>query len=639
MCNDHGVTRRQILHSAAALGAAAALPAASGRPVPRRLPLRSLARPATSGGSQAYSMAMHIHSSFSEKQGSMQAQLAQAASNSVDVLWWTDHAERMVGWDYRDTVHFTSLTNEAGAPGQGGAWHWQAQRTGSLSAASGGGIVTSPVTPNDPAPHGSLQVSAQALSGTAKFEFNVNAKPAVWNFRDNLAGQKLSIDVLADPGWTRGYLEVAVTSSFHLASAGRPRGSYSLSYQIVPAGQKARRFASARTGIVVVPVPADGHTWTTVTMDPAADIAALWPDLDYRDFALFGLALGAVSTGDQVSGYFGYLNFTRALSGGELFAQQASMMSALAPAYPSVNQLQGTEISWPAPHVNWFGNAQIPDYSQVTPQTYPAWVAQTVIPQIHAAGGLASYNHPFGTPLIPALPQAKQDTLLTQAATSLLRNSAISCDILEVGYPLRNGVDLAHHLGLWDVMSRNAVFLTGNGVSDDHDGLDWTGSGNNWVTCAWAASASQKALLAALAAGQVWCGSLPKFPLSAGAALNLMVDGSCPMGSVSLSSRASRQLTVTAAGVPANGSVQVQRGTVDYAGTADPSPTTAVIASYTAAELAATGGQKVLTVDTTAESFVRVVVLDSARVIQAASNPVWMLRKTPPGGIPAARQA
>ena len=44
----------------------------------------------------------------------MDAQLFQAASNAVDVLWWTDHDARMTSKNYRKTVHFTSLTAEAG---------------------------------------------------------------------------------------------------------------------------------------------------------------------------------------------------------------------------------------------------------------------------------------------------------------------------------------------------------------------------------------------------------------------------------------------------------------------------------------------------------------------------------------------
>jgi hypothetical protein len=103
--------------------AAVAAAAAPLRKVPR-LPLRSAAREVAADGTSAYSMAMHVHSSFSEQSGSMDSQLFQAARNSVDVLWWTDHDARMDGIGYRQTVHFTSLTTEQGGSGQGGPWIW-----------------------------------------------------------------------------------------------------------------------------------------------------------------------------------------------------------------------------------------------------------------------------------------------------------------------------------------------------------------------------------------------------------------------------------------------------------------------------------------------------------------------------------
>ena len=110
------------------------------------------------------------------------------------------------------------------------------------------------------------------------------------------------------------------------------------------------------------------------------------------------------------------------------------------------------------------------------------------------------------------------------------------------------------------------------------------------------------------------------------------------MGSASLSQASSRRLTVYATGVPSGGTVQVVQGAVDYAGTRDPVPTSKVIASFPASQLP--GGQAVsLTVDTSRESFVRTVATDRDGTIVGASNPAWLLRKAPPGGIPQPRQA
>jgi hypothetical protein len=633
------VSRRNFLHGTAAAAAAAAVLGQA--PQRARLPLASPARPAAGDGTSAYSMAMHIHSSFSELYGSMEAQMFQAAANSVDVLWWTDHDHRMRGLGYRDQVHFTSLTQEQGGPGQGGAWHWRAMKHGPLASGSGGGIVTNPSSPNDPVIGGSMHLHAKSLTtASASYGFYADSTTAFTNYRDNLTGQSLSFDVLLKSGWTRGYLELLIVSSYHEASGGRPAGKYSLSYRLVPAG-KASRVAQGNEGVITVPVqPASPGDWATITVAPFDDIAALWPDLDYRDFALYELFLYAVSTGDAVAGYFDYLRFHRTISGHASLKQQADMGAALAPKHPGVTQHQGLEVSWRLPHINWFGaGVQLPSYGEMTTSQWGPHLRDVIIPNIHSSGGLVSYNHPYGTAFKHLLPPKQQNAVLAQVARELLPSAsspaALGADILEVAYNLRVGMDLTHHVGLWDVMSRNAVFLTGSGTSDDHIAQDWATFTNNWITGAWAASTAQSDLLAAIVAGRAWCASLSGF---ARGALNLNVDGTCPMGSVSVSSLTSRKLTVTATGIPAGGSLHVLQGHVDYAGAASPVPDTKVIARFSQGSLAGAGGQKKLPVDTKQESFVRTAVLNAAGKVIGVSNPVWLLRKQPPAGIPAPRR-
>jgi hypothetical protein len=653
MCDDHavslghvaggsletaspGLSRRSFVHATAAAAAGAAF----FREIPR-LPLRSPDRAVTADGRSAYSMAMHIHSSFSEQSGSMDSQLFQAATNAVDVLWWTDHDERMDGIDYRRAVHFTSLTAEQGGPGQGGAWVWATAESGPLAPGSGGGIVEYPCSPSDPVAGGSLHLTAKSTGTvTAKYGYYANSHPAAWNYRDNLTGQSLSIDVLIANGWARGYLELLIVTSYHQAAGGRPAGDYSLSYRFVPPGGRASRVANGLQGVITIPVtPGSARDpWGTVTITPSSDIAALWPDLDYRDFALWELTLSAASTGDLVDGYFDYLRFDRRISGEAFLQQQASMGADLAPRYPSVVQQQGLEVSRDLPHLNWFGGAVVvPDYGDITSVSYREFLLHQAVPQIHAAGGLVSYNHPYGYGDPAELPAAQQNALLAKVASSLLPTAgnpaALGADLIEVGYKLRQGVDLAHHVALWDVMSRNAVFLTGNGTSDDHFGQNWYGMPNNWVTSAWAASTAQPHLLAALAAGRAWCGSLSGFRGS----LDLAVDGSCPMGSVSVSVAASRRLTVAATAIPARGSLQVLQGAVDFAGTAGLAANTRVIGAYTAADLAS--GSVTESIDNRQGSFLRAQVLSASGAVVGLSNPVWLLRAAPPHGIPRPRAA
>ena len=109
------------------------------------------------------------------------------------------------------------------------------------------------------------------------------------------------------------------------------------------------------------------------------------------------------------------------------------------------------------------------------------------------------------------------------------------------------------------------------------------------------------------------------------------------MGSASVSKVTSRHVTLTAAGLPSGGKVQLLQGAVDYAGTADPAPDTKMIASYTAAQLNASH-QVTRAVDTSADSFVRTQVLDSAGTVVAMSNPLWLFQNPPPNGIPPPRR-
>jgi hypothetical protein len=624
------------MHATAATAAAAAMLRRN-----PRLPLRSAARDVAADGSAAFSMAMHVHSSFSEQSGSMDSQLFQAAANAVDVLWWTDHDSRMDQIGFRRTVHFTSLDAERGERGQRGAWAWTKTESGPLTRKSGGGIVETPSSPHDPVVGGSMHLRARSrTTATAKYGYYADSHPAGWNYRDNLTGQSLTIDVLLTSGWTRGYLELLIATSHHQAAGGRPAGDYTLSYRFVPPGVPGGRVRHGIHGVITIPVTPtrSGNPWSTVTISPSSDIAALWPDLDYRDFALWGLTLSAASDGDPVAGYFDYLRFSRKISGEAFLRQQRDMTAVLAPRYPGVAQRQGLEVSWGLPHMNWFGGSVVvPDYGSTTFGGYARFVRRTVVPQIHAAGGLVSYNHPYGYGTPAALPAARQDALLAHVATALLptasRRAALGADLLEVGYHLRQGVDLGHHVALWDVMSRNAAFLTGNGTSDDHFGRNWSGILNNWVTSTWAASTAEAHLLEALAAGRAWCASLSRYRGS----LDLLVDGLCPMGSASVSRLTSRRLVARATRLPAGGSLQVLQGVVDFAGTADPTANTRVVGAYRAADLA--GGRVRQRIDTRKASFVRTQVLNASGAVVGLSNPVWLLRHAPPDGIPAPRAA
>src|SRR5690242_4948906 len=196
MCEDHALSRRRFLTGTAGAAAGALLlPQHVPAGLHKRLPLHSAARPASFGGTNAYSMAMHIHTSASEQAGSVDSHLYQATQNLVDVCWFTDHDGRMDGRGYRTVVHFTSLTKEKAPPGEGGPWAWEKQESGPLNTGkSACGIVTNPCSPNDPVAGGALHLAAKSTSSSAAaFGYWGNCRPGGWNYRDNLTGQSLTI--------------------------------------------------------------------------------------------------------------------------------------------------------------------------------------------------------------------------------------------------------------------------------------------------------------------------------------------------------------------------------------------------------------------------------------------------------------
>lgn len=619
--HETGVSRRQFLAASGVMAAGALVPAQALTPVTAAQGIN---------GTLPFSMAMHIHSSFSEGWASMSAHLDQATKHGVQVVWWTDHDFRMSALNFKQVVHFTSLTQETG---QGGRWEWTRRTSGPLTTSSNGQIVQSPASPNDTVAGGSLSLSASSTSSSlASLGFFADSHPAGWNYQTNLLGQVLTVDVMPTSVGSNSYLEFKIGTSYHPATKGRPAGPYTVSYRFGGDQPPGTRLAQGLQGIVYL--AATPNQWRTVSVNPCDDIKALWPDLEARDFSSNEITLSAASTGALASGYFDYLRFERPNSSGNVPLRiQRKIKKRYTRKYPAVAQRPGLEMGQLLPHLSWFGGSlDLADYSTVNSGNHLDFMKQQV-QKVHAAGGVVSYNHPYGYTSIGLLPQATQDAHRAQFASTLINNRAIGCDVIEIGYRSRAGMDLAHHVGLWDILSRNAVFLTGNGVTDDHAATNWLTLNNNWVTSVWAPNKSRDALLDALRSGRAWASSLSGFK----GQLDLLADSVIPMGSVSVSGVSQRQVSVVATGIPSGGSVRVVRGTVDYVGSADPTPSTQVVASYTTAQLA--GGAVNLAVNTAVSRFVRTEVRDSSGVTVAVSNPIWLLREQPPNGIPLPRRA
>ena len=143
---DRSSLTRRFPAAASSLAAVAALP---GRAWGSTAPAGAAERDA--GGGLRRHLAVldgHAHPFRLQRAGRLDGgSPAEAQLNAVDVIWWTDHDHRMEAGGYRKTVHFTSLTAEQPAAGEGKPWQWVEERSGRLSAQSAGGIVDSPPRP------------------------------------------------------------------------------------------------------------------------------------------------------------------------------------------------------------------------------------------------------------------------------------------------------------------------------------------------------------------------------------------------------------------------------------------------------------------------------------------------------------
>jgi hypothetical protein len=423
--------------------------------------------------------------------------------------------------------------------------------------------------------------------------------------------------------------EIVVQLSNHPAFGTRPVGQFELHYRY--GNFTAARFVdpSGLIGVVRNPTPAAG---SHVTLDLTSDVAALWPDMLAIDNSLYLLTLVATSPAKgKVVDVSASVQFTRARNNSSaLIADQQTVLNTYAPRYPKMKAYPTVEISYLDPHIIPFGVPQFwPDQATIVKNEVSTY--DSIADSVHAQGGLVSYNHPFGATQDPLFPPAQQTSLRRSTFSAMLADNRLRTDLLEVGYTTRGSCNTQTHIDLWDTFSRRGIFITGTGVNDDHAGLHWSTLANGFSTGIWATSPSQADLVAGLASGRVYTYHAGKWP---NGQLDLNVGNHIPMGKIGVNATlTSRSLTIFAANLPASTVVDIVQGPVDFTGN---DPGTSVIQSFAASAFGSSATVS-MRIDTTKACFVRAQVRNSAGAIIGISNPIWVFKSTPPGGIPAAR--
>lgn len=621
-----GISRRNVLRGGLLLPVGAWLAS-------RNLPLAGAPRrtiaAVNSSGETARLMAMHLHGSFSEGSGSWEGHFAQAALNRVDVIVPTDHDWRARLLNYREAYHFTGMS-EAGPDGI-----WRLRTTLSTGLATGSGATISSLrSPADPG-GGSIYLSAKATgAAAASVSVLVDDAPARKNYHGSLLGRTLGLSVYPVQSRRAAAIALRVTCSLHPSVSAKPlQVVYRFCTDVLTAGY------AVNAGVGTVTLPVASNTWNAVTFDLQADLQHLWPGVVAADNAIVQIELVATCSGSyQAAGNFAALTLTHT-SGYDALSAQDGVIGSCRARYPGLLTLMGSEDSLDH-HFCRIGGTPFAYPYPNTAATNPKFgdmVAADQVAQIKAHGGVASLNHPYGVRVAGVLSQSQQDARRASAAQSLLGVRAFGADVLEVGYPARGGVDLAHHQQLWDTLSRNGVYLTADGVSDDHGGDNWARQQNRFLTCPWTSSLDESSLLAALRNGRAYVALLGDFvgaSRGASAGIDLGMEG-VRMGEASLRTDAgfaTRSLTITAQGLPTGSQVILVQGPVDYAGQSTPSPGTSRAPALPAS--AFVGGPQDVTVDTSYSTFVRVEVVDSSGGTIAFSNPIWQLRESPPISAP-----
>jgi hypothetical protein len=500
------LSRRALLRAAVVGGLGVPLLSGCTGPAPTRL------SPSTPV-SDPVSVAMHLHSSFSEGTASMAAHLDQARRLGVDVLFWTDHDFRVSAQGYRRRLGLAGPTDSE--HGVALTWRPRAEGSGTGEVAYGGGAA------------------ALTAAGDGAFWLDADA----WNstYSGSLADTTLAVELRPGPG-----AALQVDLSHHPASGGRDAGRYRLTYRFGPSTGD-RRAAAGRDGTVDVPTPAG---WSTVDIRPVDDIAALWPDLVAEDNSLFRLRVGVLGPG---SAAFRQVSVTRARRGDSL-ALVREVMGRYAERYPGRRQYAALEVSL-VQHLNWFGGELVmPDYGARAPvkdDAIPA--AEAMVRFSHRHGGVASVNHPLG-----GSPAA--------TAAHLVATRALGADVVEVAYG-REQSTVDGMLQVLDACARNGIYVTATGVTDDHEGTDWYGSKANWITRLWAPSVELPDLQAALRAGRAFAYK----PDGWDGTLEVTAAGRPAMGAVAATGGRAVPVTVTATGLPSGGALEVVTGRVDNA--------------------------------------------------------------------------
>jgi hypothetical protein len=462
----------------------------------------------------ATSMQLHQHGPISEGDGTYSWQVAEAERWNVGVLWWTDHDYRY--WhDWYESPEWvlgTPLQTEAQDSGERESW-WSIETSAFASVSAQ--LDEESLLDDTPTLAFSSEVASDATDDWTTASIHWNSK-----------GRRIYRPLLADVALR---FSVRAPEDFD-STKHRVRVEIPLS-RLDPTTVASIWFvAPDDTGLLpagAVPIETAWipGEWTDVVLNVSEFAAA--SVTGGIEHTLRGLNLHLEGTkGTSTTAHLGAISITHTHQGDELRHLQAEYLAALE---GNVAHHVGQEVSYDTTdtlHFNALGSS-VPwmDYGQWNLQTQ----ASKIVEDIHAYGGIAVFNHPFGVYL--GLGQLNNPGSLVQSTCEWLdREALFGVDLIEIGYPERE-LDLQRHLDLWDCLLDRGYTTTAIGTSDLHVSQDWSEYPNNFVTWVLAHDSSEEAYINALAGGRAFFGD-PTQPFSGRPFLDLVLPDQGAMGQV-----------------------------------------------------------------------------------------------------------
>jgi hypothetical protein len=556
--------------------------------------------PAGTAAEQPYSVQMHLHGSLSEGNGTMWGHTLSAEASKVDIIWWSDHDNRIAYWKMEDGALFgweNGLDEPDALQGKSKAW------------------VPSTTSLKSPIAEAS---TLRSYEGVRSLRFaGRGADSKQWKIlayhydtQRGIHRRCLLSDIvirvaIRPPSDLYTSKNKALGVQVDLSKDNRGR-QMSLIYL---AGIPQLPASTSRTAYRWLPQLTPGQ-WNVVEIPVTEDAVSSFPYGD--DNTLWTVHLGILARRNAQMEVF-FDAFEIVVDGPKGQALHDTQRSVVESRYSrKVVQHVGTEITPLGHHLNAFGSTvPLIDYD-----TFTGDHPQDTVDYVHSHGGIVSYNHIFGAG--GERPPEDYRKLIDKAINKLVGHRGYGADILEVGY-VHRGLPIEGHLEVWDAVTAAGIFMTGNAVSDHHNWDPWETKHNRMVTWIWAESPSEEDLMDGLLAGRVFFGD--PYILDPDGEVDLTTPEGYRMGQTIVTSSPSHDLTIRMTGLPAGSQVRL---------IVDGSPAR----SWTAA---GPTFLETVSLDTRSHTFARAEAWSATGAPVAFSNPIHFLRAAPPGGLPPER--